>query len=146
MKKKYQYFPLIAFFAIITLLVSCSKEQVVIDKTTASAIQGSAGSKTILSKGGSLTLMVLPQEAKPIITIVNENFSSTEFYLEKGGYLTINNVPPGIYKVIIHVQNPEVLNGDWPVTADDPGYPDMVIGSVKIASGVVTNLGVIKLS
>jgi len=147
MKKKYQYLPpLIALVAIITLLISCSKDRVVISKTPAGATQGLVDSRIMPVTGGSLMLLVLPGDAKPIVTIVNENFLSKDFYPGKDGYLRSDNIPAGIYKVVIHPQNPAILYGDGPVTPGDPEYPDMVISNVKIANGLVTNLGIIKLN
>lgn len=147
MKKKHQYLSsFIALVAIITLLVSCSKDQVFISRIPASTTQGSVDNRLGPVSGGSLMLLVLPQDANPIVTIVNENFISKDFYLTMDGYLRIDNIPAGIYKVSIHPQNPKVLYVDSPVTPGDPGYPDMVTGDVKIANGFVTNLGVIKLT
>lgn len=147
MKKKYQYVPLLTtLIAVIFSLTSCSKEQVVNSKVPAATTQGPVDGKVFPVKGGSVMLQVLPEDANPIVTIVNENFSSKDFYIIKGGYLRLDNVPSGIYKLVIHPQNPAILYGDSPVTPDDPGYPDMVISNVKIASGVITNLGTIKLN
>jgi len=144
MKKIYQY-PLPAIFVvIITLLISCSKDGVFDPATPLNTAQSSVDSKVRPVKSGSLMLLVLPAEARPIVTVFNEDFFSKDFYLTRDGYLRIDYLPSGIYTVLVQPQNLPISN-DLPVTIDNPGYANMEITGVKIANGVVTNLGVIKL-
>ena len=82
---------------------------------------------------GMLQLTVLPEEAKALVVIYNQDFTSGSYYSIEGdnGLITINNIPPGNYTVLIDPQNTD--------------YKAVEVVNVTIQGGNNTDLGSITL-
>jgi hypothetical protein len=97
--------------------------------STASPVQPE--SRIRAPKGGSVTLKIMPLDSYPQFIITNEGYTSENFYTTRDAYARIDDVPIGVYTLIVK-----------PTT---PGYATMEIRNVKVTAEFVRDLGIIKL-
>jgi hypothetical protein len=129
MKKNLFFLSVILFvFISATALFSCSKEKVV--PVPAPADKGilidNIAERRGPVRGGSVSGVLLPENAVVKIAISNGNFYSDAFYYTRPGNFRIDYIPDGMY--MLSVKN----------TATFAVY---IIEQVKVKTGVITNIG-----
>lgn len=141
MKNKYPLAIIALLFTLVFTVLSCSKDT--LDPTGGSP-SGNAASvnKTIpdfqqfdppAGTTGAMVIQVAPLEAKAVVTVFNDQFSSGPFAMNATeGILVVDNLEPGLYKVQIKPINPQ--------------FSAMLIENVEIISGNKTDLGRIILT
>lgn len=140
MKNKYPLAIIALLFSVVFTLFSCSKDT--LDPTGGSPATNPASTgKTIPDfqqfdppgTTGAMVIQVAPLEAKAVVTVFNDQFSSGPYAMNATeGILVIENLEPGLYNVQIKPINPQ--------------YSTMLIENVQITSETKTDLGRIILN
>jgi hypothetical protein len=140
MKNKYPLAIIALLFSVVFTLFSCSKDT--LDPTGGSPAGNPASTnKTVPDfqqfdppavTTGALVIQVAPLEAKAVVTVYNDQFTSGPYAMNvTEGILVLDNLEPGLYKVQIKPINPEFL--------------PMLIENIEIISGTKTDIGTIIL-
>jgi hypothetical protein len=143
MKNKFHLATVAMTLALVFSLISCSKDKIEpagssgTGRASSAAVNGMAGHEfqqydhdAVAS--GTLVMQVGPAEAKAIVTVYSDNYSSGPIGVNANeGMIRLENLEPGIYNVQIN-----------PITV---GYVPQLITDVIITADTKTNLGTIIL-
>jgi len=141
MKNKFHLASTALFLAVLFSIVSCSKDKIDPAGGSRSATNAGAAGRSVPEfqqndydalTTGSLVLQVTPLEAKAVVTVYNDNYTSGPLGVNATeGMIRIEDLEPGQYSVLIKPINTE--------------YLPMQIDNVEIIADTKTNLGTIIL-
>jgi hypothetical protein len=124
-------------------LSSCSKDAVISpaqpDPTSMQDV-----SALRLGNWGAVTGTIVPLKGIVRIEITDGNFKSSEFYLTKDGKFRVDNVPPGVYRLIIYYQRQVNVVIDTPVTNPYETFTHTVSG-IRVSASETTDVGYVFL-
>lgn len=145
MKNMFRLFSSALMLSSVVIFSGCSKDQV--QPPTNSGTDQAGVQKSVVNAvrdirnpaaeenayNGAIVFMVSPLEAKPIVEVYNQTYTSGELLpYEGGGYIKLTGLTPGQYSVRIIPKSPD--------------YLPMYIENITITDNEVTNLGVLVLS
>ena len=127
--KKFKFFRFLPVFALLTILfISCTKNGLG---------KNDAGQGTIIDLGatGSVQARILLNDGTPFPVSMfanNDNFTSEGLYADEDGYISLTNIPAGVYTITVN-----------PVDEGTNTRPRTVIQNITITADQVTDLGTI---